>query len=52
MSFEDGTVSEDSIYSMTIVDENGVPLGGKKASIQFAYNLRQKREQAEKAEQG
>jgi len=52
MSFEDGTVSEDSIYSMTIVDENGVPLGGKKASIQFAYNLRQKREQAEKVEQG
>jgi len=48
----DGTVSEDSIYSMTIVDENGVPLGGKKASIQFAYNLRQKREQAEKVEQG
>merc|ERR1719384_2640374 len=38
----DGTVSEDSIYSMTIVDENGIPLGGKKASIQFAYNLRQK----------
>jgi len=47
----DGTVLEDGSLSMSIVDENGVPLGGKKASIQFAYNMRQKREQAEKAEQ-
>jgi len=28
-----------------IVDENGVVLGGKKASIQFAYNMRQQLEQ-------
>jgi len=28
-----------------IIDENGVVLGGKKASIQFAYNMRQQLEQ-------
>lgn len=37
--------------TLTIMDENGVPLGGKKAAIQFAYNMRQKREQEEQAEQ-
>ena len=43
------TIPED-IKPKTIVDEHGVPLGGKKASIQFAYNMRQKREQEEQAE--
>jgi len=37
--------------SMSVVDENGVLLGGKKASIQFAYNMRQKQEQVDKVEQ-
>jgi len=33
------------VVETPIIDENGMVLGGKKASIQFAYNMRQKLEQ-------